>query len=99
MGGAIGVCSATFRHGSASILSRLGGKRLESDGIQLPSYYDPQHRCMVEILRFDYRSTDARFEPLLRILAENCGIADYQQSLPELQISPRIILAGPKLSD
>ena len=69
-GGAIGACAATYRHGSASILGRLGGRPLQAAGISLPSYYDPHYGCMMEILRFDYLSPDARFEPLVRVLVQ-----------------------------
>ena len=52
-GGALGLSTATVRHGSASILRRLGGKPLIGGGKQLPPYHDPQYRCHMEILRFD----------------------------------------------
>ena len=74
-GGAVGACSATFRHGSASILNRLGGGRLHCEGLELPSYYDPQYGCMMELLRFDHASPEKRFEPLLRQLTKTLSQA------------------------
>ncbi len=74
-GGAVGACSATFRHGSASILNRLGGGRLRCEGVELPSYYDPQYGCMMELLRFDHASPEKRFEPLLRQLTKTLSQA------------------------
>jgi hypothetical protein len=52
LGGTIGLSSATQRHDSASILRRMGGRALDLQGAQLPSYYDPQYECEMEILRF-----------------------------------------------
>jgi hypothetical protein len=50
----LGSCTATVRHGSASILRRLGGSSLVAHGTPLPSYFDPRFGCMMELLRFDY---------------------------------------------
>jgi len=52
LGGAIGLSTVTRRHGSASILRRMGGRSLEYRGRQLPAYYDDQYECEMEILRF-----------------------------------------------
>jgi len=52
LGGAIVLSTVTKRHDSASILGRMGGQPLEWDGLSLPSYYDPQYECKMEILRF-----------------------------------------------
>src|SRR5688572_3757087 len=51
-GGAVAITTATFRHHSSSILRRLGGRALvNEEGIELPSYFDPQYNCEMEILR------------------------------------------------
>jgi hypothetical protein len=68
LGGAFGVTTATERHGSANILCRLGGSPLIADGAQIPSYYDPRYRCTMEIVRFDSRSPNPRFDNLIRRL-------------------------------
>ena len=52
LGGAVGLSTVTQRHCSASILKRIGGRPLESDGAQLPSYYDPLYDCQMEVMRF-----------------------------------------------
>jgi hypothetical protein len=52
LGGAIGLSSVTHRRGSASILRKMGGRPLEFGGTELPSYYDPQYECEMELLRF-----------------------------------------------
>lgn len=64
-GGCLGFLTATVRHGSSSILRRLGGAPLHADGNTLPKYYDPGYGCDMELLRFDSRSLNPRFEPLL----------------------------------
>ena len=66
-GGAIGCCTATARHGSASILHRLGGQSLQFNGEDLPAYHDPQYGCSMEILRFDKRNLT---DPYLRVVYE-----------------------------
>ena len=59
LGGCVGISTATERHHSSSILRRIGGRSLEYGGTELPSYYDPQYRCQMEVLRFDSSSPDA----------------------------------------
>jgi hypothetical protein len=53
LGGALAVTTATIRHRSSTILRKLGGHGLHSDGVELPSYYDPQYECEMEMLGFD----------------------------------------------
>ena len=59
LGGCVGITTATQRHRSSSILRRIGGRSLEYAGTELPSYYDPQYRCQMEVLRFDSSSPDS----------------------------------------
>ena len=59
LGGCVGISTATERHRSSSILRRIGGHSLQYRGTELPSYYDPQYRCKMEVLRFDSSSPDA----------------------------------------
>jgi hypothetical protein len=61
LGGAIGICAATQRHCSASILRRIGGQPLEHAGFPLPSYHDPQYGCQMEALRFYSWAPNPRF--------------------------------------
>jgi hypothetical protein len=58
LGGCLGISTATERHHSSAILRRIGGRSLEHGGTELPSYYDPQYRCQMEVLRFDSSSPD-----------------------------------------
>ena len=53
MGGALGISTVTKRHGSSSILRRLGGSPLASEDQEATTYYDPHYQCEMEILRFD----------------------------------------------
>lgn len=61
LGGCMGITTATRNHGSASILRRLGGRPLECEGVPLPSYFDPQYNCEMEILRFDSTQRNPRY--------------------------------------
>ena len=64
-GGALGACTATVRHGSSSMLRRLGGSSLKWGGEELPAYEDQQYGCEMELLRFDSRTAAPRFAPLI----------------------------------
>lgn len=65
MGGCLCACTATVRHGSSSILRRIGGDTLRYDGERLPKYLDPAYGCEMEILRFDSRYPNPRFSSLV----------------------------------
>jgi hypothetical protein len=62
LGGCLGISTATMRHCSASILQRIGGRPLQCDGLELPSYYDPQYKCEMAMVRFDSRSPNPKYE-------------------------------------
>ena len=61
LGGCIGITTATVRHSSASILRRIGGERLQSGGVEIPSYYDPRYKCEMVILRFNSSAPNPRY--------------------------------------
>lgn len=61
LGGGVGLSTATFRNSSAPILRRLGGKPLECERQQMPSYFDPQYGCEMEVLRFYSWAPDSRY--------------------------------------
>ncbi len=61
LGGAVGLSTVTQRHCSASILRRIGGRPLESDGAQLPPYYEPLYDCQMEVMRFYSWDPNPRF--------------------------------------
>ena len=62
-GNALGVSTATARNGSAIILKRLGGRSVVVDDSELLPYYDPIYNCEMELLRFDSRKPNPRYEP------------------------------------
>lgn len=68
MGGARGITTATERNGSASILRRLGGQSLESEGEPIPPYYDRHYNCGMEVLRFDSRYPNPKYEATIELL-------------------------------
>jgi hypothetical protein len=61
-GGALGVSTVTTRHGSSSILRRIGGSPLVSRGSELPPYFDQHYNCEMEILRFDSERPNPRYQ-------------------------------------
>ncbi|SRR5581483_9615683 len=75
LGGSLGITTATVRHGSSSILRRIGGRPLVWDGAALPPYYDPQYRCEMELLRFDSRSPEPKYSSWVAELQEQLTLA------------------------
>jgi hypothetical protein len=62
-GNAVCLSTATRRHCASSILRRIGGRALACEGIDLPSYYDPQYDCEMEILKFYSWAPNPRYTP------------------------------------
>ena len=90
-GGSLGVATATFRHGSASMLMRMGAQRFVVNGEELPPYEDPQYGCMMELLRFT-RTPAQKFsllvDPLKKTLARSPVLAHRSASFarPRLRL-------------
>jgi hypothetical protein len=70
LGGAVCISTVTHRHCSASILRRIGGLSLTHKGRQLPSYYDPQYNCKMELLKFYSWAPNPRYAIWIRQLQE-----------------------------
>jgi hypothetical protein len=64
LGGALGLATATIRHSSAAMLQRLGLSKLD----QIPSYYDPDYDCEMELLRFDTRHSSPKYHAAIEML-------------------------------
>jgi hypothetical protein len=62
LGAGIAFVTATEKHGSATILRRIGGRSLQARGQTIPRYFDPAWGCNAELLRFDTDSLNPRFE-------------------------------------
>ncbi|MEO7145111.1 MAG: hypothetical protein ABI165_16560, partial [Bryobacteraceae bacterium] len=62
LGGGVGISTVTRRHCSASILARIGGRSLEHDGSEIPSYHDEQYKCEMEVLRFSSWAPNPRYK-------------------------------------
>jgi len=62
IGGALGLCTATERNSSRMILKRLGGKPLEAAGAHALPYYDQEYQCHMELLRFDSREPNPKYQ-------------------------------------
>jgi hypothetical protein len=78
-GGCLGSCTATARHGSSSILRRIGGSSFQFQGEQLPAYEDAQYGCQMELLRFDCRTPCQRFAQLIGQLRSKLAGASVLQ--------------------
>jgi hypothetical protein len=65
LGNCIGFMTATVKHGSSTILRRLGGSNLRARGEAIPTFFEPEWGCDMELLRFDTSSLNPRFEPTL----------------------------------
>lgn len=76
------ITTATRRNQSAPILRRIGGRSLIWEGQELPTYFDPQYGCAMELLRFDSREPPKRFSPLLREMVSKlqCAAVIFGQS-------------------
>jgi len=68
LGGAVGTTTATTRHHSSTILKKVGGSGLVSDGLELPPYYDPQYKCEMEVLGFDSHTPNPKY----KVWVEEC---------------------------
>jgi hypothetical protein len=62
IGGCLGISTATSRNGSASILRRIGGGPLYYRGEILAPYFDSSYGCEMEVLRFDSRRANPRYQ-------------------------------------
>lgn len=60
-GGALGITTASTQRCSSAILKRIGGQRLRSREVELPSFYDTHYRCRMEVLRFDSSRPNHRY--------------------------------------
>jgi hypothetical protein len=65
LGDCVGYLTATVKHGSSTILHRLGGRNLETGGQTIPRFFEPAWGCDMELLRFDTNSLNPRFAATL----------------------------------
>lgn len=71
LGSGMGITTATRTNHSASILRRLGARRLAD----LPAYYEPKYGSVIEILAFDKDHLDERFGARMeKLKAEMCSV-------------------------
>jgi hypothetical protein len=82
LGGVVGVSTATTRHSSSSIIRRIGGRSLVGMGVELPSYYDPEYKCEMEVIRFDSLSPNPRYISVI----EECR--DYLRNVTVIRPTP-----------
>jgi hypothetical protein len=88
LGGAVGISTVTRRYCSSSILRRIGGRPLEHKSVELPTYYDPQYKCEMEVLRFYSWAPNPRYRiwihQIKTQLQASVVLSDYAQGSPRL---------------
>jgi hypothetical protein len=72
-GDAFILATATCRHLSARILTRMGGFALSHGGQELPPFYDPYYGCEMQLLGFDSRKPNPKYEPIIAELKDGLG--------------------------
>lgn len=70
IGGCLGICSATVRHGSASILRRVGGIPFSIGPRKHCTYYDSTYQCEMQVLGFDSRYPATRYASLVEVMRQ-----------------------------
>jgi len=70
-GGALGVSTATERNSSRLILQRLGGEALDWKGEPFAPYFDTQYQCKMELLRFDSRRPNSKYNSYIDTMRNN----------------------------
>jgi len=91
-GGALGLTTATVRHASSTILRRLGGASLEAGGTAVPPYYDARYGCEMELLRFDSRYPNPKYDCVIDVLKHQLAtvpvVACVEEASPVRSTSP-----------
>jgi hypothetical protein len=83
-GGALGITNATLRSCSASILRRIGGRRLTAEGVELPSYFETEYQSVeAEILGFDSLAPNPRYKKWMKECQSNV------RDVPVIRCAPR----------
>ena len=97
VGGCLGYVTATVKHGSASMLRRLGGRSIKYGDQDIGRYYDPSHECDMEILRIDNQSLNPKFESAmapLRALLSASEVIKSESVAAEMPFAIRTPGAG-----
>ena len=71
VGGFVGVTTATLRHCSSRMMRKLGGHSFTAEGASVPSYFDAQYGCEMELLRFDSKRPSQRYGPMVQHVARS----------------------------
>jgi hypothetical protein len=81
MGGSLAFVTASVKHGSASILKRLGGSLLTFAGTEIPRYFDSRYGCEMELLKIHTRGLNPRFESVMAPLRDALMVTPVLQCL------------------
>jgi len=102
LGGCLGFATATFRHHSASMLRKIGLNPLLWGGDELPPYYDPKYGCEMEVLEFDSRFPNPKYQTAVRELSDTLlhspvicreEVLAPLDNAPAIQTAPRFMAA------
>ena len=97
LGGCVGVATATWRHSSAGILRRIGLQALEADSGELPPYFEPFYDCKMELLRFDSRFPNPKYQFTVRDYAADlraATVVSEESLLPAVAAWPNFNVAA-----
>jgi hypothetical protein len=67
LGGSLGIATATVANSSSATLQHMGGSHLECQGTTIPPYFDARYETHMELLRFDSRFPNQKYERLIEL--------------------------------
>ncbi len=106
VGGFLGVTTATVRHCSSRMMRKLGGHSFTAEGVTVPSYFDPQYGCEMELLRFDSTLPTQRYGSMVQqvvgslldvpvLCASGAGARCSRPDIPSSLAGPAPVTAAP----
>ena len=94
LGGGMGITTASRTNHSASILRRLGARRLAN----LPAYYEPKFGSIIEILAFNKDHLDDRFAARMgKLKSEICQLPVICAADAPLSSTPGVLNSAPAI--
>jgi hypothetical protein len=79
MGECLAYITATVKHGSSSMMRRLGGESVRFGGNEMPRYYEPHYQSEMELLKLQTRALNPKFDSMLAPLRHSLATATVLQ--------------------
>lgn len=79
MGECLAYITATVKHGSCSMMRRLGGESVRFGGNEIPRYYEPDYQSEMELLKLQTRTLNPKFDSMLAPLRHSLAAATVLQ--------------------